>query len=352
MPHLRVVTRDFKNLYYRFISLGRSVREKGLRAHAVQYDCADFYDELIESPIASRERWGGQVYPSLAEARDAADVILHLAPETNGELAYRGYQYLESLTGVPLTDLAEKTRGVRTAFVDLQAQPHRLLTSPVWSGLINDGRTYSAFTTQIERLTPWRTLTGRQSLYLDHEGYRAFGEHLPTYKPLPLPEAVGDLAVSLQRGEAKQLNFLTPHGKWHIHSTYADNHRMLTLSRGCHPCWLNDQDAAELGIEDNDWVELHNDNGVMVTRAVVSARLPRGICMIYHSPERTVGVPKSPLRKNRRAGGHNSLTRTRLKPLLMVGGYAQFTYHFNYWGPTGVNRDTYVLIRKLDKVKW
>ena len=50
---------------------------------------------------------------------------------------------------------------------------------------------------------------------------------------------------------------------------------------------------------------------------------------------------------NRRAGGHNSLTRVRLKPVLMIGGYGQFTYHFNYWGPTGVNRDTSVRIRKL-----
>jgi nitrate reductase alpha subunit len=32
----------------------------------------------------------------------------------------------------------------------------------------------------------------------------------------------------------------------------------------------------------------------------------------------------------------------------MAGGYAQFTYGFNYWGPPGVNRDTFVLVRKLE----
>jgi nitrate reductase alpha subunit len=32
----------------------------------------------------------------------------------------------------------------------------------------------------------------------------------------------------------------------------------------------------------------------------------------------------------------------------MMGGYGQFTYHFNYWGPTGTNRDTYVLVKKLE----
>jgi len=75
------------------------------------------------------------------------------------------------------------------------------------------------------------------------------------------------------------LGCITPHGKWHIHSTYSDDLRMLTLSRGVEPFWLNDKDAREIGVEDNDWVEAYNDNGVIVTRAVVSARIPRGLCI-------------------------------------------------------------------------
>lgn len=74
--------------------------------------------------------------------------------------------------------------------------------------------------------------------------------------------------------------------------------------------------------------------------------------MVYHSPERTLSVPKSPERGNRRGGGHNSLTRVRLKPLFMIGGYAQFTYAFNYWGPTGVNRETQVIIKKMNQVNY
>ncbi|HMA91934.1 MAG TPA: hypothetical protein VKP30_04565, partial [Polyangiaceae bacterium] len=92
--------------------------------------------------------------------------------------------------------------------------------------------------------------------------------------------------------------------------------------------------------------------GVVVTRACVTARLPRGMCFIYHATERTVGVPRAPSRDLRRAGAHNSLTRARLKPLFMIGGYAQFSYGFNYWGPQGVNRDTFVAVRKLDEVVW
>ena len=64
--------------------------------------------------------------------------------------------------------------------------------------------------------------------------------------------------------------------------------------------------------------------------------------------ERTGGIPISPLRK-KRAGMNNSLTRARLKPVLMSGGYGQFTYAFNYWGPTGVNRDTFVYVRRIER---
>jgi nitrate reductase alpha subunit len=127
---------------------------------------------------------------------------------------------------------------------------------------------------------------------------------------------------------------------------------MLTLSRGCEPLWLSEEDARAIGIHDNDWVGVHNDNGAVVTRANVSARIPKGACIIYHATERTYSVPKSETRGYRRAGMNNSLTRARLKPNLMLGGYGQFTYHFNYWGPTGVNRETTVYVRKLGQLVW
>ena len=346
MPDMKLVERDYVNLHKRFISFGSKARENGIGAHGVNWGIEDMYDELLVTHPSVK--WNGANYPSLDDVVDAANVILRLAPETNGEAAHRAFLEHEKNVGLPLADLAEGNRSVTMSFEDLQQQPRRLLTSPCWSGLINDGRAYSPFTISIERLVPWRTLTGRQQFYLDHEGYIAFGEHLPTYKPRVSQLLYGDLVKTQTEEKSITLNYLTPHGKWHIHSTYYDNLRMLTLSRGIEPFWLNDRDAEEIDVLDNDWVEAYNDHGVVVTRAVVSARVPRGVCIFYHSPERTISVPKSPLRGNRRAGGHNSLTRTRLKPVLMMGGYGQFTYGFNYWGPTGVNRDTHVMVRKLN----
>lgn len=352
MHQLAVLERDYTQIYEKFITLGDNIKATGLGAHGNHYMCGDVYDEMVESNHFPVRKMNGKVYPTIEEDIDAANAVLHLSTLTNGKLTVRAYENMEKKTGLDLVDLARGSADVKLRYADLQAQPRRYNTSPLWSGLMNDGRAYAPYTYNYDKLVPWRTLTGRQHFYLDHEMYIAYGENLPTYKPAPKPELYGDLKETLKDGEALVLNYLTPHGKWHIHSTYMENLRMLTLSRGCEPCWMSEVDADKLGIKDNDWVEVYNDHGVYCTRAVVSARIPRGVCIVYHVPERTTGIPKSQVRGNRRAGGHNSVTRIHLKPNYLSGGYGQFSYHFNYWGPIAPNRDTHVTIKKMDKVVW
>lgn len=350
MHNIVTVERDYTQLYNKFISLGDNVRN-GIGAHGVSFKVDDYYDQLL-SGEKRVNKINDKVYPSIKEDVEAIDTVLLLSSLTNGKLSERAYRTAEKNTGLDLSKLRPANNEASVTYKDLQAQPHRLLNSPIWSGLMGNGRAYTAFSFNIEHLVPWRTLTGRQHLYLDHEGYMLFGENLPTYKPSPRPELYGDLRKTVNDGTGKLLNVLTPHGKWHIHSTYGDTLRMLTLSRGMEPCWMSEKDAAELGVKDNDWVEVLNDNGVYCTRACVSSRIPSGICIVYHSPERTYSVPKSPSRGNRRAGGHNSLTRVHLKPNLLVGGYGQFSFHLNYWGPVGVNRDTFVLVKKMEQANF
>jgi nitrate reductase alpha subunit len=352
MHKLAVVDRDYTKIYEKFITLGDNIKNTGLGAHGNHYECGDVYDEMVESNHFPVRKMDGKTYPSIEEDIDAANVVLNLSSLINGKLTVRAYENMEKKTGLDLVDLAAGSADTNYRYADLQAQPRRYNTSPLWSGLMTDGRAYAAYTYNVEKLVPWRTLTGRQHFYLDHEMYIGYGENLPTYKPAPKPELYGDLKETLKEGEALVLNYLTPHGKWHIHSTYMENLRMLTLSRGCEPCWMSEVDADRLGIKDNDWVEVYNDHGVYCTRAVVSARIPRGVCIVYHVPERTTGIPKSQVRGNRRAGGHNSVTRIHLKPNYLSGGYGQFSYHFNYWGPIAPNRDTHVIVKKMDKVVW
>ena len=350
MGNVTVVQRDYPNVYNKFISLGRNFRNNGLGMHGTKYQVDDLYDEHMERHPTVE--WDGVVYPSLERDRDVCEIILAFAAETNGELAWRAFENESQKTGIDHSHLAAGTRGVKYTFDDIVQRPCRILTSPFWTGITAGNRTYAAFCQNVEERIPWRTLTGRQHLYLDHEAYRAFGESLPVFKPRAERAMARDLVHTKTGNGGLVLNYLTPHGKWHIHSTFADNLRMKTLSRGVEPIWVNDKDAGLSGLRDNDWVEVVNDNGVVVTRVNVSARIPRGMCFIYHATERTVGVPKSQIRGGRRAGAHNSLTRARLKPLFMIGGYAQFTYGFNYWGPQGINRDTWVVVHKLEELEW
>lgn len=93
------------------------------------------------------------------------------------------------------------------------------------------GRRYSPFTTNVERLIPWRTITGRQSFYLDHDMMKEFGETMATFKPILQHKPFRKSRPEVE-GKEITLNYLTPHNKWSIHSMYFDSLPMLTLFRG------------------------------------------------------------------------------------------------------------------------
>ena len=72
-----------------------------------------------------------------------------------------------------------------------------------------------------------------------------------------------------------------------------DSQQLLTLFRGGQTIWLNEKDAAEIGVRDNDWCEVYNRNGVVISRAVVSPRLPRGVMFMYHAQDRHTLLDKA-----------------------------------------------------------
>ena len=77
--------------------------------------------------------------------------------------------------------------------------------------------------------------------------------------------------------------------------TYSDNLRMLTLSRGGPHVWVSEIEAKEAGLVDNDWVEVFNSNGTLTARVVVSQRVPKGMCLMYHAQEKIVNTPGAEL---------------------------------------------------------
>jgi nitrate reductase alpha subunit len=69
--------------------------------------------------------------------------------------------------------------------------------------------------------------------------------------------------------------------------------------------------------------------------------------MLYHSKDRHIATPRTELLGNR-GGTDNSVTRITMKPTHLVGGYAQLSYGFNYYGPIGSNRDEITVLRKRE----
>ncbi|MDU2065849.1 MAG: nitrate reductase subunit alpha [Sporomusaceae bacterium] len=352
MPNLVIVERDYKEVYHKFISLGPLVEKNALGAHGISYSAKEAVAELKKSSGEITLPGAALGRPDLSTARKAADTILALSSATNGDLAMKAWADGEKKTGVTLRDISAGRAGEKITFDDITAQPRKVIPTPVFTGSNQGNKRYSPFTTSIEQLMPFRTLTGRQHFYLDHEIILEFGEALPVYKPTLSPLVFSDLEKKPEQAKEEiVLRYLTPHGKWNIHSTYQDNLHMLTLFRGGPHVWLNHQDAAKAGLADNDWVEVYNRNGVVTARAVISHRMPRGTLYMYHAQDRHINVPGSVI-TGERGGTHNSPTRIHVKPTQCIGGYGQLSYGFNYYGPIGNQRDIYVAVRKLKEVAW
>ena len=351
MANVVLVERDYPNLYKRFTALGPLMDKLGNGGKGMSWPTGHEVEGLRKLNGTVSEDGPTKGMARMDTAIDAAEVLLMLAPETNGEVAVKAWESLSTFTGREHAHLALPKEDEKIRFRDIQAQPRKIISSPIWSGLESEHVCYNAGYTNVHELIPWRTLTGRQQLYQDHKWMRAFGEALCVYRPPIDTKAVKPMLDQAAGQPHVILNFITPHQKWGIHSTYTDNQLMLTLSRGGPIVWMSEVDAAKAGLVDNDWVETFNSNGALVARVVVSQRMKEGTLFMYHAQEKIVNVPGSPL-TGQRGGIHNSVTRAILKPTHMIGGYVQQAYGFNYYGTVGSNRDEYVIVRKLEKVDW
>src|SRR5690606_18220775 len=145
--------RDYPNTYARFTSLGPLMDTlgnggKGLAwdtKHEVEYLGA-LNGKVPEGPTAGR--------PKIESAIDAAEVILMLAPETNGEVAVKSWQSLSKFTGREHAHLALPKEDEKIHFRDIQAQPRKIISSPIWSGVESEKVCYNAGWTNVHELIP------------------------------------------------------------------------------------------------------------------------------------------------------------------------------------------------------
>ncbi|MGN6330139.1 MAG: nitrate reductase subunit alpha [Motilibacteraceae bacterium] len=350
MPKLVVVERDFAAVADKMRTVGPLMDTLGATTKGVTVH-PDREVEYLKHQNGVATSGAGAGRPLVDTAAKMCEAILAFSGTTNGRLAVEGFKALERRTGTELADLAEEHGGKQISYADTQSRPQPVITSYEWSGSEAGGRRYSAFVINVERDKPWHTLTGRQHFFLDHDWMTELGEQLPVYRPpLNMHRHFGDETLG-DAGSGKAevtVRYLTPHSKWSIHSEYQDNAHMLALSRGGPTIWMSTQDADTLGVKDNEWIEAYNRNGVVVARAIVSHRMPKGTVFMYHAKDRNIDVPKTEV-SGKRGGIHNSLTRLLLKPSHLLGGYAQFTYGFNYYGPTGNQRDEVTVLRRRNQ---
>jgi nitrate reductase / nitrite oxidoreductase, alpha subunit len=344
-PSFSVVERDYTAIADKLASVGPLADSLGFTVKNVTYRLGHQVEQLagLNGVMLGG---AGDGRPAIDTDAKLAEAILMFSGTTNGALAFQGFKTLEERVGKPLADLAEGSEEKRITFADTQRAPVPVITSPEWSGSETGGRRYAPFTTNIERLKPFHTLTGRMHFFVDHDWMLDLGEGLPTYRPpLDMHRLFGEPLLGPDGAKQITVRYLTPHSKWSIHSEYQDNLMMLSLSRGGPTVWMSPADAESIEVADNEWVECVNANGVLVARAIVTHKMPAGVVYVHHAQERTIDVPKSEA-TGRRGGIHNSVTRLLVKPSHLIGGYAQLAYAFNYLGPTGNQRDMVATVRR------
>ncbi|OFN62324.1 nitrate reductase subunit alpha [Eikenella sp. HMSC061C02] len=351
MPAMTVVERDYGAVYEKFTSIGPLLEKVNNNGKGMAWDTKHEVDFLRKLNGVQPEG-AGKGQPRIETAIDAAEMVLTLAPETNGHVSKKAWQSLGKITGRDHTHLINASEHTQIRFRDIVAQPRKIVTSPIWSGVESEEVCYTAGYTNVHELIPWRTLTGRQQFYQDHKWMRDFGAAFCVYRPAVDTKTTKKLLGKMPNGNPEiTLNFLTPHQKWGIHSTYSENLRMLTLGRGGPHVWISEIDAKKAGLVDNDWVEVFNTNGSIACRVIVSQRIPETMILMYHAQEKLVHTPAAETTK-KRGGIHNSVTKAVLNPTHMIGGYAQLAYSFNYYGTVGSNRDEWVIVRKMKDIDW
>lgn len=220
MPNFAIVERDYTKIYDKYVTLGPVLEKGKVGAHGVSFGVSEQYEELKSMLGTWSDTNDDSVRanrPRIDTARNVADAILSISSATNGKLSQKSYEDLEEQTGMPLKDISSERAAEKISFLNITSQPREVIPTAVFPGSNKQGRRYSPFTTNIERLVPFRTLTGRQSYYVDHEVFQQFGESLPVYKPTLPPMVFGNRDKKIKGGtDALVLRYLTPHGKWNI----------------------------------------------------------------------------------------------------------------------------------------
>ena len=160
MPIVAVVERDYPNLYKQFTALGPLMDKLGNGGKGIAWNTEHEVELLGRLNGIVTEEGLTKGRPKIESAVDATEVILSLAPETNGEVAVKAWSALEKFTGLDHQHLAIPKEDEKIRFRDVVAQPRKIISSPTWSGLESEKVCYNAGYTNVHEYIPWRTSVG------------------------------------------------------------------------------------------------------------------------------------------------------------------------------------------------
>ena len=186
-----MVERDYPNLYKRFTSLGPLMAKLGNGGKGMSWN-TEHEVELLKKLNGAVDRGGRRprAWRGSTATSTPARSSCRWRRKPTARSRSRPGRRSSGFTGRDHTHLAIPKEDEKIRFRDVVAQPRKIISSPIWSGLESEKVCYNAGYTNVHELIPWRTLTGRQQLYQDHLWMRAFGEGFCVYRP-PIDTKIG-----------------------------------------------------------------------------------------------------------------------------------------------------------------
>jgi anaerobic selenocysteine-containing dehydrogenase len=129
------------------------------------------------------------------------------------------------------------------------------------------------------------------------------------------------------------------HNRWSVHSMNIVNRVLLETHRGRPNIVMNPDDAARLGIEDDEEVEVSNDMGVFITPVKFSPGVRPGQIVSYNGWE--------PYQYKTWKGASDAETGM-VKWLHFAGGEGHLRYWPMQWQPVPFDRGIRVNVSKVD----
>ena len=134
MPAITVVERDYDAIYEKFTSVGPLLEKVNNNGKGMAWDTKHEV-EFLRKLNGVQASGAGKGQPKIETAIDACEMILTLAPETNGHVAKKAWEALGKATGRDHTHLINASEHTAIRFRDIVAQPRKIVTSPIWSGV-------------------------------------------------------------------------------------------------------------------------------------------------------------------------------------------------------------------------